>query len=71
MANDWILDVLQDLTTFARKNGYDELERQLVAASETAAIEIDAGAGLPQNVVVRGLSHAGILHRCAAAGSNA
>ena len=71
MANDWILDVLRDLTTFAEKNGLPALERQLIAASDTALLELETGAGLPQNVAPRGIHHAGILHRLSAEGPNA
>ena len=40
MANEWILDVLSDLKTFAHKNGYHELRAQLDIARRTAQAEI-------------------------------
>ncbi|MDJ0827641.1 MAG: hypothetical protein QNJ16_19290 [Rhodobacter sp.] len=44
MANDWILDVLADLKTYAKKNGLSVLAEQLedtalVAAAEIASME--------------------------------
>ena len=44
MANDWILDVLADLKTYAKKNGLPALADQLdetllIAATETASTE--------------------------------
>ena len=42
MANDWIIDVLADLKTYANKNGLDALSVQLDKASLIAATEIAA-----------------------------
>ncbi|MDJ0630524.1 MAG: hypothetical protein QNJ44_19865 [Rhodobacter sp.] len=44
MANDWILDVLADLKTYAQKNGLSALAEQLedtmlIAATEIASTE--------------------------------
>jgi hypothetical protein len=40
MGNDWILDVLSDLKTFARANGMPSLAAQLDDASFVAQAEI-------------------------------
>jgi hypothetical protein len=44
MTNDWIIDVLADLTTYAEKNGLSALSRQLddtklIAATELASLD--------------------------------
>lgn len=71
MANDWILDVLADLKTYADKNGLAHLARQLddtilVAATEVASSET----GAPSAAV----GHAGAFggfHRAHGRGRNA
>ena len=40
MKNDWILDVLADLKSFAQTNGLPALADQLRATADLAAIEI-------------------------------
>lgn len=40
MANDWIIDVLADLKTYATKNGMSALSRQLEDTTLIAASEI-------------------------------
>ncbi|WP_162798130.1 hypothetical protein SuNHUV7_18700 (plasmid) [Pseudoseohaeicola sp. NH-UV-7] len=40
MRNDWILDVLADLQSFARKNGMDALAEQLGDTKIIAAAEV-------------------------------
>lgn len=50
MQNEWILDVLTDLRTFARQNGLGVLAEQiddtrLVAAAELASKEASPGEG--------------------------
>lgn len=40
MANDWIIDVLADLKTYARKNGLSVLAKQLQETTLIAAAEI-------------------------------
>jgi hypothetical protein len=40
MNNDWILDVLADLQSFARKNGMDALAEQLGDTKIIAAAEV-------------------------------
>ncbi len=44
MADDWIIDVLADLKTYAKKNGLSVLAKQLdetalIAASEIASVQ--------------------------------
>ena len=58
MANDWILDVLTDLKSYASKNGLDCLAQQLDQAMLTAAAEISTTEhGRP----VTALGHAGTI----------
>ena len=45
MANDWILDVLADLRTYARKNGLSALAIQLEDTTLIAATEIASTEG--------------------------
>ncbi len=40
MANDWIIDVLADLKTYAKKNGLSVLAKQLEETTLIAATEI-------------------------------
>lgn len=40
MSNDWILDVLSDVKTFAKRNGLVALAEQLDEALLVAALEI-------------------------------
>ena len=50
MKNDWILDVLADLKTFAYSNGLRALAEQLEDTALVAAAEIaSAGEGLPSD----------------------
>ena len=47
MANDWIIDVLADLKSYAKKNGLSVLAKQLdettlIAATEIASAEAKA-----------------------------
>ncbi|MDJ1007670.1 MAG: hypothetical protein QNJ13_07560 [Paracoccaceae bacterium] len=63
MTNDWILDVLADLRSFARKNDLPKLVAQLEDASLIAAAEltsVEAGAPLARRGDV---GHAGGLLR--------
>ena len=58
MANDWILDVLTDLKTYASKNGLEALARQLDETMLTAAAEISSSEhGRP----VTAFGHAGTI----------
>jgi len=59
MANDWILDVLADLKTYAKKNGLDALAEQLeetmlIAATEIASAEGKAPQAAMQNAGTTG-----------------
>lgn len=40
MQNDWIIDVLADLNTFAKSNGYPGLAQQLETAASVASSEL-------------------------------
>lgn len=71
MANEWILDVLADLTTFAEENGLPALEEQLVLASKIAVTDIGKGHGMSPHVAGQGIGHVGIFHRATAGGQNA
>lgn len=42
MKNEWILDVLADLKTFAKANGMPSLAEQLADTADLAAIEISS-----------------------------
>jgi len=59
MANDWILDVLTDLKTYAKKNGLSALadqldETTLIAATEIASVEGKAPRAAMQNAGTTG-----------------
>ena len=56
MAHDWILDVLADLKTYARKNGLSALADELDEATLIAATEIASEEGKAPLAAVR---HAG------------
>ncbi len=71
MTNEWIIDVLADLTAFATKNGMTGLERQLGAAALVAKQEMASAQSISPQAATRSLSHAGILHRATAGGPNA
>ncbi|WP_420857518.1 hypothetical protein [Marivivens marinus] len=52
MGNEWIIDVLEDLKTFARMNGLDTLADQLDETTEVARTEIETTTmGAPLKVV--------------------
>lgn len=46
MRNDWIIDVLTDLSSFARRNGYLALAEQLEDTKLVAAGELAAAPGV-------------------------
>lgn len=63
MANDWIIDVLADLRTFAQKNGLRSLAAQLDETALVAAAEIASTTGkAPDTANVNALS-ARTIHR--------
>lgn len=69
MANEWILDVLVDLTSFAEKNDLDALTRQLVLARQVAEIDLGVNHGMSPHSTGQGIGHVGILHRAVAESS--
>ena len=71
MANEWILDVLADLTTFAEKNGLPALEEQLVRTARIAVKDLDPSQGISLHAAKQGTGHVGILRRTTAGGQNA
>jgi len=71
MANEWILDVLADLKTFARNNGLTSVasgldDLTIVAAAELASMDMTTPSGVQQEV-----GHAGYLLRANGEGRNA
>lgn len=68
MANDWILDVLSDLRTFARSNGLPALASQLDDATLIAATELASQEG-PLTTERWDAGHAGRDYRAFGAGS--
>ena len=63
MANDWIIDVLADLTELARKNGLPALERQLRDTVMIASLELASTQGIAGEAARRGVQDAGSLYR--------
>ena len=68
MANEWILDVLADLTDFAHKGGLPALERQLRVTAEVARVEIASTQGMMCPEAHRSMYNAGVTDRPVAAG---
>ncbi|QMU58250.1 MAG: hypothetical protein GKR98_08625 [Boseongicola sp.] len=66
MTNEWILDVLVDLRTFAVKNGLSGLEKQLDQAVAVADKELASEQANAPEAAQRGLKRAGIIHRAVA-----
>ena len=62
MANDWMLDVLADLKTFAERNGLGATERQLDLAMVVVETELESLQGMAQGTA-RGIGHVGEFHR--------
>lgn len=62
MANDWILDVLADLKTYAKKNGLSALADQLEDASLVAAAEIASLEGKAPKAAVANAGTAGHVY---------
>ena len=71
MTNEWILDVLADLRSFANKNKLTALERQLGVASNAAIRDLASNQIVAPGATQGDMGHAGILHRAAARGPNA
>lgn len=62
MANDWILDVLADLKTYASKNGLPVLAEQLDETTLLAATEIASTEGKTPEKTVRNAGTAGYVY---------
>ncbi len=67
MANDWILDVLTDLRSFACKNGLTATEMQMVKAIGIVAEELTSVQGMAPGTPLN-IGHTGELHRQAGFG---
>lgn len=63
MTNDWIIDVLSDLKSFATENGLVALAGQLDDAVLVAATEISSAEGIPQKVMSWDVEQAGRIPR--------
>lgn len=70
MANEWMLDVLADLKTFAERNGLEETERQLSETMGVVAGELMSSQGMMRETARRGIDNAGSILRQAAGGRN-
>ena len=70
MGNDWILDVLADLKTFAQQNGLSALTVQLEETVQVAREEVarERGAAV---LTVGNAGTPGIIHRAHGGGRNA
>jgi len=71
MANEWILEVLTDLTTFAEHNDLPALEQQLILAKRVAQIDLGTVHGMSLHTTGQGIGHVGSIHRATAGGRNA
>jgi len=63
MTNDWIIDVLADLKTFATKNGLTALAGQLEDTSLIASAEIASQQGAAQELANWEVGTTGRIHR--------
>jgi len=66
MANEWMLDVLADLKTFANRNGLENTERQLNETMSVVAGELMSSQEIAQGTARRGMDYAGSFLRQAA-----
>ena len=71
MTNEWILDVLTDLRTFANANGLGKLEEQLTVASEMAMEDLVSNEGTAPRGAQRGWTNVAAFHRAVGGGQNA
>lgn len=71
MSNNWILDVLADLKSFALRNELTALADQLDDTTLVAATEIASMEGGAQSVQKPNAAEAGVVHRRFASGENA
>lgn len=63
MTNDWIIDVLTDLKTFATENGLIALAGQLEDTALVASAEIFSQAEAPQKIANWEVGNTGRIHR--------
>ena len=63
MTNEWMLDVLADLKTFAADNGLDFTAKQLDLLMAVAAAEMASIQGIAQGAAQRGIDYAGGHYR--------
>ena len=71
MSNNWILDVLADLKSFALRNELSALAEQLDDTTLIAATEIATKEGGAQSVRGADAGQTGSIHRGHAGGENA
>ena len=71
MANDWIIDVLADLKTYAKKNGLSVLAKQLEDTTLIAATEIASVEDRAPETANWEIGDTGRYYRAASAGENA
>ncbi len=62
MANDWILDVLTDLKTYAKKNGLSALADQLDETTLIAATEISSAEGKAPQAILQNAGTTGYAY---------
>lgn len=63
MRNEWILDVISDLKSFADSNGMIELAQQLAQTQQTAEAELSQATVPPIGRPQYDGGHAGTLYR--------
>lgn len=71
MKNEWILDVLTDLKSFAQQNGFTSLSEQLDDTTLIAASELANQGGGERNQTFGNINAAGRAHRFSSSGPNA
>jgi len=67
MTNEWIIDVLADLSPFANENGLTALAMQLDDAALVAKAEISTLEGVGQELAKWEVGNTGRVHRAIAA----
>ena len=63
MAEEWILDVLTDLRTFAERNGLEATEQQLKESIAVVANELASNEGDARRYARSGICNAGRNYR--------
>ena len=71
MANEWILDVLADLKTFASNNDLPAVESGLDDLAVVAAAELASNEGTASVIARREFDNAGLVLRAHGGGRNA